>query len=153
MVLAGVVGCAGGYALWTTTRPTPSTEVAKTPQAAQSKPTIQPSIVNADTSQFQKLKGKWVRPDGGYLLEVSSVNEKGLVEATYLNPKPIEVAKAEASQEGTNTKMHIVLSGTNYLGSTYDLTYDPEGDQLTGVYFQAKLQQRFEVTFVRTGEE
>ena len=37
----------------------------------------------------------------------------------------------------------------NYPGSTYTLTYDPASDQLKGVYYQAALQQRFEVVFVR----
>ena len=35
-------------------------------------------------------------------------------------------------------------------GSTYTLTYDPQRDQLMGIYFQAVEQQNFNVYFVRT---
>jgi hypothetical protein len=41
------------------------------------------------------------------------------------------------------------LRDVNYLGSTYTLEYNPESDQLFGQYFQAALQQTFEVVFSR----
>ena len=69
--------------------------------------------------------------------------------AGYFNPKSIHVAQAEASREGGVMKVFIELRGVNYPGSTYTLTYDPASDQLKGVYYQAALQQRFEVVFVR----
>ena len=71
------------------------------------------------------------------------------MDAGYFNPRPINVSRAEASQEGTTTKVFIELRDTNYPGSTYTLTYDPQSDQLKGVYFQAALQQSFDVVFVR----
>ncbi|OGR31583.1 MAG: hypothetical protein A2139_13870 [Desulfobacca sp. RBG_16_60_12] len=67
----------------------------------------------------------------------------------YFNPRPINVSRAEAAQEGTTTKVFIELRDTNYPGSTYTLAYDPQSDQLKGVYFQAALQQSFDVVFVR----
>ena len=36
------------------------------------------------------LTGRWLRPDGGYVLDVRAAG--GGVEATYLNPRPIHVA-------------------------------------------------------------
>ena len=98
---------------------------------------------------FDVLKGKWVRPDGGYVVEVKSVDDRGKMEASYSNPRPIHVAKAEASQDGPATKVFIELRDVNYPGSTYNLTYDPQSDQLKGIYYQAALQQQFEVFFVR----
>ena len=71
------------------------------------------------------------------------------MDAAYFNPGPIHVAKAEASQEGAVTKLFIELRDVNYPGSTYTLVYDAASDRLTGIYFQAVLQQRYEVFFVR----
>ena len=61
----------------------------------------------------------------------------------------INVSKAEASQDNGAIKVFIELRDANYPGSTYNLTYDPGTDQLQGIYFQAALQQQFEVFFVR----
>ncbi len=101
-------------------------------------------------SEFEKLKGRWLRPDGGYVLEVRSVDDTGVVDALYLNPRPIRVAKARASQDGGALKLSIELRDVNYPGSTYDLTYRSASDELTGNYFQAVVGQNFEVVFQRT---
>jgi hypothetical protein len=53
------------------------------------------------------------------------------------------------SLDGNNVKIFVELQDANYPGSTYDLTYKPESDQLKGVYYHAGLKQNFEVTFVR----
>jgi hypothetical protein len=98
---------------------------------------------------FESLKGRWLRPDGGYVIEIREIEANGKMAAGYFNPRPINVSRAEASQEGTTTKVCIELRDINYPGSTYNLTYDPENDQLKGVYFQAALQQSFDVVFVR----
>jgi hypothetical protein len=37
----------------------------------------------------------------------------------------------------------------NYPGSTYTLEHNPQSDQLFGQYFQAAMQQTFEVVFAR----
>jgi uncharacterized protein (DUF2147 family) len=121
-------------------------------------PTPPPAAVNA-TNQiapaatlnagFEKLAGKWQRPDGGYIVEIRSVEPGGKMDAAYFNPKPIHVAKAEASQEGETVKAFIELRDVNYPGSTYTLVYDPATDQLKGIYYQAALRQQFEVFFER----
>ena len=67
----------------------------------------------------------------------------------YLNPRPIHVARAEATRDGSTLNVFVELRAPGYPGSTYTLTYDPTRDQLGGVYFQAALQQRFDVMFVR----
>ncbi len=99
---------------------------------------------------FEELKGRWRRPDGGYIIEIRNVDTTGKMDMAYINPKPINVSKAEATQEGSTTKVSIELRDTGYPGSTYTLTYDPQSDQLKGVYFQAAIQQNFEVVFFRT---
>ena len=112
-------------------------------------PAIAPATKVAPKADFQKLQGKWRRPDGGYVLEIKSVADSGKLDASYANPRPIHVAKAEASQEDKAIKVFIELRDVNYPGSTYDLTYDPPSDSLQGIYYQAALQQQFEVVFTR----
>jgi hypothetical protein len=98
---------------------------------------------------FAKLEGKWLRPDGGYILEIRSAAPDGKMDAAYFNPKSINVAKAQASQNGESIKVFVELRDVNYPGSTYTLAYDPKADQLKGDYFQAALQQNFDVFFTR----
>jgi len=111
-------------------------------------------LAEAADSGFEKLKGRWVRPDGGYVLDIRAVDSRGAIDAAYLNPRPINVGRAEATTNGSTLKVVVELRAPNYPGSTYTLTYDPKGDQLKGIYFQAVRQQRFDVVFVRmTGDD
>ena len=105
--------------------------------------------VSKDWPGFQVLKGRWQRPDGGYVIEIKNIDRVGKMEAAYFNPRPIHVAKANAARDGNTTKIFIELRDVNYPGSTYNLTYDPKSDQLKGTYFQAVLKQTFEVVFDR----
>ena len=98
---------------------------------------------------FDVLNGRWLRPDGGYILEIRSVDASGKIDAVYLNPKPINIAKAEATRDGSTLKVLVELRAPDYPGSTYTLTYDQEQDQLKGIYFQAVQQQNFNVEFAR----
>jgi uncharacterized protein (DUF2147 family) len=107
-----------------------------------------PSAANPK-SGFEVLKGRWQRPDGGYIVEIKGVDENGKLDASYFNPKRINVAKAEASREGDATKVFLELRDVNYPGSTYNLVYEPEYDRLHGIYNQAALNQQFEVVFER----
>jgi hypothetical protein len=103
----------------------------------------------ASKVDLQRLIGDWVRPDGGYVISVRRIEPGGRVEAAYLNPRPIQVSRVEASAAGDKARLFIELRGAGYPGSTYELLYDPAGDFLSGVYFQAALGQRFDVIFVR----
>ena len=97
----------------------------------------------------QMLIGNWVRTDGGYIVAVRSVGPEGRVDAAYFNPRPINVSRAEAAVKGNTAKLFIELRDEGYPGSTYTLEYDSTNDVLAGVYFQAVLQQNFNVMFVR----
>ena len=59
------------------------------------------------------------------------------------------MARADATHDGSALNVFVEFHAPGYPGSTYALTYDPKGDQLSGSYFQAGLQQRFDVVFVR----
>lgn len=106
------------------------------------------AVAQAD-QKYDKLKGRWERPDGGYVIEVRSADAEGRLEAGYFNPAPIKVAQARAYQEGGVTKVFVELRDENYPGCTYKLTYDAQSDQLFGQYFQATMQQTYDVTFGR----
>ncbi len=138
-----------GLVLWLS-RPQPATtgNDARPVEAGVSSP---PAATDAPKAEpgFQKLVGRWLRPDGGYVIEVRAVDDGGRLDAAYFNPNPIHVAHAEASREGALTKVFVELRDVNYPGSTYTLTYDPATDQLVGDYFQALLREHFDVVFVR----
>lgn len=38
---------------------------------------------------FRSLPGRWVRPDGGYVIAIKSVDAGGKLEASYANPNPL----------------------------------------------------------------
>ena len=97
-----------------------------------------------------KLIGRWLRPDGGYLLELSDPASDGHLKAVYFNPRPINVSRAQWQLKDGYVVVLVELHDVNYEGSTYLLAYDPKTDRLAGIYFQALLKQQFEVVFQRT---
>lgn len=119
------------------------------PSDTASDPAAAPTATPAPRPEFLKLVGKWERPDGGYVLEIRSVDAAGKMEAGYFNPDPIRVSKALAIQDGATTKVFIELRDVNYPGCTYSLTYDPQTDQLHGQYFQAAVEQTYDIAFAR----
>lgn len=100
-------------------------------------------------SAFGALPGRWVRPDGGYVISIKSVDAGGKLDAAYANPNPLPFARAEATQDGKAIKLFFELRAGGYNGSTYTLTYEPAADVLKGVYYQAVAQQKFDVYFAR----
>jgi hypothetical protein len=100
-------------------------------------------------SGFEELKGRWVRTDGGYVIEIRAVDAAGRMQAAYYNPNPITVSQAEAARLGAAVTVLIELRAPGYPGSTYTLVHDATSDQLKGIYHHAGLQKNFEVVFVR----
>jgi hypothetical protein len=95
------------------------------------------------------MRGRWRRPDGGYVIDIRDVDSTGKMDVAYFNPNAIHVSKADATQEGGATRVFIELRDTGYPGCTNTLIHDRQNDQLRGVYFQAAIQQNFDVIFVR----
>jgi hypothetical protein len=145
-VLAVGVLAAGGF-WWSKGRHADAPNTAAS--AVMAATTNEPASIGGRDDSFAKLKGRWLRPDGGYVLEISRVDPSGNLEAAYLNPRPIHVAQAHALRDGTATKVLVELRDVNYPGSTYNLVYEPTSDVLKGIYFQAALKQEFEVFFER----
>jgi hypothetical protein len=102
-----------------------------------------------ETPDFDRLVGSWVRPDGGYVIEISKIYPDGKVDAAYFNPRPIHVSRSNVSEEDGIIELFIELQGKGYPGSTYTLKYKPEYDAMVGIYFQAVIQQPFDVIFQR----
>ena len=107
------------------------------------------TLLRGANGGFDALNGRWLRPDGGYVFDIRAVDPSGKIDAVYLNPRPINIAKAEAIRDGSVVKVFVELRAPNYPGSTYTLSYNLQQDQLQGVYFQAVQQQSFNVNFVR----
>ena len=100
-------------------------------------------------SLFDKLTGRWVRLQGGYVLTIRSVDADGKLDASYANPRPLPFHAAVATADGNVLKLFFELRAGGYNGSTYKLRYDAENDRLTGVYDQVVVKQTFDVVFVR----
>ncbi|MFM1943876.1 MAG: hypothetical protein RI897_2858 [Verrucomicrobiota bacterium] len=99
---------------------------------------------------LDNLKGRWLRADGGYILEVKHTSPDGRVEAAYFNPRPIFVSRAEASEKDSGIQLLVELQDQGYPGCVYTLNYQPDSDSLIGTYFQAALRESFDVVFERT---
>jgi uncharacterized protein (DUF2147 family) len=104
----------------------------------------------AMTVDYERLAGKWVRPDGGYILELKEIGKDGRLKASYFNPRPINVAQAEWRRMGDRVQVFVELRDVNYPGSTYTLIYSQEKDLLEGYYFQAVQGQTYTIQFMRT---
>ena len=100
-------------------------------------------------AQAQRLKGKWVRPDGGYRLVIEDVKPDGSLKASYYNPGKINVSISNWKVENEHLHLFIELRDTNYPGSTYSLVYAKEQDVLDGTYFQAVTKESYSIGFLR----
>jgi hypothetical protein len=114
-----------------------------------------PPIAAADKPQSagktdeQRLTGRWVRPDGGYILELKEIRKNGNLKAAYFNPQPIRVFKAEWNRKKDVINVFVELRDVNYPGSKYNLKYDLKTDRLKGTYFQAVHGETYDVEFAR----
>jgi len=105
------------------------------------------------SAEFETVRGKWLRPDGGYVLELKALLAENQLTAGYFNPGPIHVGEAKIYQENGFLKVFVKMQDKNYPGSTYTLIYDKESDRLRGIYFQAVQGVEYEVEFTRQAAE
>jgi hypothetical protein len=109
----------------------------------------QDTEASVDVDALKPISGSWRRTDAGYTIEIEEIRSDGSLKAAYYNPSPINVSRAEASQDEDTIKIVVEMRDVGYPGSTYDLVYDAEGDRLVGTYFAAASGQQFEVEFER----
>ena len=129
--------------------PTPEKEpVRKQPEKPSGKPAGKKNILSKDPRlDPQRLVGQWLRPDGGYVIKITHVASDGKVEASYHNPRPIRVESASASNDTGKLVLRVKLNDRGYPGCIYELVYDRESDTLIGTYFQAAMQQTYQIGF------
>lgn len=109
---------------------------------------ITQSIASA-IPETKHLLGRWLRPDGGYILEIRSATPDGKLDVGYFNPSSIHVGRAEWVVKEGKQYVLVELQDKNYPGSTYGLEYIPGEDRLSGTYYQAVEKSTFDVQFVR----
>jgi hypothetical protein len=102
-----------------------------------------------DSATMNDLVGQWQRTDGIYVIEIRAVDDSGILDASYYNPRPINVSQSNAKDSGGMLEVFIELWDENYPGSTYNLVYDPIRNILYGTYYTPVAGQTFEVIFVR----
>jgi hypothetical protein len=144
IVCAGVA-IAGGLLLFNkyTDEADQKTAISATDSSSQSSaPTTTPN-------NLRKLVGRWVRPDGGYIIDIRNVDADGKLQAAYFNPRPIHVSQARVTRAQKKPQIFIELRDVGYPGATYTLTYNAQHDVLAGLYFQPTVDQTFDVIFVR----
>ena len=107
------------------------------------------SEAKSSQTDYGHIEGKWLRPDGGYVLQLRDVKPGGQFKAAYFNPRSINVGMAEWRVMDDRIQVLVELQDVNYPGSTYKLLYDPEHDRLVGYYYQAVTKETFDVFFVR----
>ena len=110
--------------------------------------TLVPVLVVA-ADHFSPLVGRWQRTDGGYIIDIRSIDTNCKIEAGYFNPRLINVSRAQASKKKGKIKIEVELRAAGYPGSAYNLVYIPEKDALFGYYYHAISEQFFDVLFVR----
>ena len=129
---------AAGPATAEKTAAAPTSTTGKTPAA----PVPVPEPV-------RKLLGRWLRLDGGYVLELRTAGASGALDAGYFNPKSINVSRAIWMQGAAGLQVVVELNDVGYPGATYVLSHDAQTDRLVGKYNQPAMQQSFEIEFVR----
>lgn len=128
------------YMFWPSPDNTPA-EIVSTPPIV--------SISPASSADNIKLVGRWQRSDGGYIIELKNPTPEGLIDASYFNPNPINVGKSAWQNKAGKLMVLVELRDQNYPGSIYNLEYQPQGDKLTGLYFQAVEKVSYNVEFTR----
>ncbi|MHC5060881.1 MAG: hypothetical protein ACYTFK_07345 [Planctomycetota bacterium] len=100
-------------------------------------------------ADYSQIVGQWVRASGGYVLDIKNARSDGKLEAAYLNPKSINISKANASFEAGSIDIFVELRDRYYPGSYYTLTYESQSDRLIGTYHHLGTGQNFNVLFSR----
>jgi hypothetical protein len=107
---------------------------------------------SADTvspAQIATLTGRWLRPDGGYVIDIRGVDSSGKRQVAYFNPRPINVSQAVAVATPDGLEVFVELRDKGYPGATYTLVYDEQRDVLQGLYYQPAVGETFQVVFIR----
>jgi hypothetical protein len=103
-------------------------------------------------AETEPVLGSWIRPDGGYNLHIMAFN-KNTVDAAYYNPNPIMVSETQWKIQDGYVYLFVKFDDVGYEGSYYSLGYYPDKDILMGFYYQAAMNQKFDIYFEREKEQ
>ena len=117
--------------------------------AAPAGPPATAAATPAAAAEPARLVGQWMRTDSPYELSIESATPDGRLLVRYLNPRPINVSRAEWKRDSGRLALLVELNDRGYPGSYYELKFDPVSDTLYGVYHHLGLRQDFDVSFAR----
>jgi hypothetical protein len=86
------------------------------PKASKAQGASREAAQTFSADNFQNLVGRWVRPDGGYIIEIRNVDSSGLLQAAYFNPRPINVSQARLTFENKEPQVFIELRDVDTRG-------------------------------------
>ena len=144
----GLRGGIAGLAIAVFAGLTACQKTSPAPEAAAPAAAAKPTAPNVPEG-VRNLLGRWMRADGGYVLELKSADLSGAVEAAYFNPKPIRVSRAIWMQGPAGFQIVVELNDVGYPGALYELSPDAKGDRLVGKYTQPAMRESFEIEFAR----
>jgi len=148
LIVAVVVVC--GILIW---RMNTSDRAESASPGSSNSESVSHAANTAEQLNTQKLVGRWLRTDTPYVIEIFEVSPDGALRAGYYNPRPINVSAAKVKRKNGAMEVFVELHDAGYPGSNYTLNYNPQNDLLEGTYFQATLQQNYDVAFVRMPAE
>ncbi|MEY2880954.1 MAG: hypothetical protein RLZZ15_3334 [Verrucomicrobiota bacterium] len=152
LVLAVALAASPGCAKRETESPAKTaTPASAAPASSSSSPSATTAAAASTTTPaaLKKVLGRWLREDGGYVLEIKNGAPGGVLEALYFNPRSIHVERAAWYEGAGKLQVLVELNDTGYPGATYVLSYDPATDKLAGEYRQPAMQQSFQIEFIR----
>ncbi|HEY3385676.1 MAG TPA: hypothetical protein VGK46_04140 [Saprospiraceae bacterium] len=120
------------------------------PSSAEGSTTVPPGAKQiTENPNLDHLVGRWLRPDGGYILEIRHIGQDGKLDIGYYNPNPIKIGRAAWAEKDGKYYIMVELQDINYPGSTYGLEYILSQDKFAGTYYQAVEKNTYDVEFVR----
>jgi hypothetical protein len=149
-LLIAVLAVVCGLLIW---RMNASDSAGSASPSGSNSESVSPAGATSEPVNMQKLVGRWLRTDSSYVIEIREVSPDGTLRAGYYNPQPINVSAAKVEDKNGTLQVFVELNDAGYPGSNYTLDYNPQNDALEGTYFQATLQQRFDVAFMRMPAE
>jgi hypothetical protein len=117
--------------------------------APSSKPAARLAAAAAASAEPARLEGQWKRTDSDYVIAIDEASADGKLAARYLNPRPINVSKAQWLKIGPRLQLRVEMQDRGYPGSNYELDYDAAHDTLFGTYHHLGINQDFQVSFYR----
>lgn len=118
-------------------------------QRSVPQPAGAPGAMPTVAASFASLEGQWKRADNDHRLTIHHVAAGGAVEVSYQSPRPVRIARAQASAPGGVLRLFVELGDAAAAGSSYELAYNPQLDCLQGTFFNALIGQRFQIMLQR----